>query len=41
MNFFMPAYENTTREKMNDIVKIDSNLSAMQLMLDAEDIMFF
>jgi len=35
MNFFMPAYENATREKMNDIVKIDSSLSAMQLMLVA------
>mgnify|MGYP001225582513 CR=1 FL=1 len=35
MDFFMPSYENATREKMNDLVKIDSSLSAMQLMLVA------
>jgi nitroreductase len=35
MDFFMSAYENATREKMNDLVKIDSSLSAMQLMLVA------
>jgi len=35
MDLFMPVYENATNEKMNDIVKIDSSLSAMQLMLIA------
>lgn len=35
MDLFMPAYKNAPKEKMNDIVKIDSSLSAMQLMLVA------
>lgn len=35
MDFFMPGYENAPKEKMNDIVKIDSSLAAMQLMLVA------
>lgn len=35
MSFFMPAYENAPKAKMNDLVKIDSSLAAMQLMLVA------
>lgn len=35
LNLFLPAYENASREKMNDIVKIDSSLVASQLMLVA------
>lgn len=35
MDVFMPEYMNASREKMNDIVKIDSSLAAMQLMLVA------
>lgn len=33
--FFVPSYENASRQKMNDIVKIDCSLAAMQLMLVA------
>ena len=33
LNMFLPSYENASREKMNDIVTIDSSLVAMQLML--------
>lgn len=35
LDMFIPAYKNASREKMNDIVKIDSSLAAMQLMLVA------
>ena len=35
MGMFMPSYENASKEKMNDIVKIDSSLAAMQFMLVA------
>ena len=35
LNMFIPAYENASRAKMNDLVKIDSSLVAMQLMLVA------
>lgn len=35
LKFFLPAYENFSKEKMNDVVKIDSSLAAMQLMLVA------
>lgn len=35
LDFFLPAYKNFSREKMNDVVKIDSSLAAMQLMLVA------
>ena len=31
----IPYYKNFTREQMNDVVKIDSSLAAMQLMLSA------
>lgn len=32
---FLPWYENASKKEMNDIVKIDSSLAAMQLMLIA------
>ncbi|AIM24363.1 nitroreductase family protein [Melissococcus plutonius] len=32
---FIPYYENLSKQEMNDIVKIDSSLAAMQLMLVA------
>jgi nitroreductase len=35
INMFVPFYEKASREKMNDIVTIDSSLIAMQLMLVA------
>ena len=35
MEFFVPFYKNASKNKMNDIVKIDSSLAAMQLMLVA------
>ena len=35
MGMFMPAYKNFSRQKMNDVVKIDGSLAAMQLMLVA------
>lgn len=35
LNMFLPYYKNASREEMNDIVKIDSSLVAMQLMLVA------
>lgn len=35
MEFFVPFYKNAPKKKMNDIVKIDSSLAAMQLMLVA------
>lgn len=35
MSVFLPFYKNAPREKMNDIVKIDSALMTMQLMLVA------
>ena len=35
MDLFMPAYKNFSRQKMNDVVKIDGSLVAMQLMLIA------
>lgn len=35
MRFFMPAYKNFSKQKMNDVVKIDASLAAMQLMLIA------
>ncbi|MDO5018046.1 MAG: nitroreductase family protein [Lagierella massiliensis] len=35
MDFFMPAYMGASKQKMNDIVKIDCSLAAMQLMLVA------
>ncbi len=35
MGMFMPYYENMPKQKMNDIVKIDTSLMAMQLMLVA------
>ena len=35
MDYFVPAYKNFSKAKMNDIVKIDSSLMAMQLMLVA------
>lgn len=35
MDLFLPAYKNFSREKMNDVVKIDCSLMAMQLMLVA------
>ena len=37
MQFIMPAYTGASPEKMNDIVKIDCSLCAMQLMLAARD----
>lgn len=35
MNMFIPFYERASKKEMNDIVKIDSSLAAMQLMLVA------
>lgn len=35
MNSFVPEYESASFQKMNDIVKIDCSLAAMQLMLVA------
>lgn len=35
MDFFVPAYKSFSKQKMNDVVKIDSSLMAMQLMLVA------
>ncbi len=35
LSTFIPFYENLPKEKMNDIVKIDTSLMAMQLMLVA------
>lgn len=35
VNTIVPLYQSLTKEKMNDIVKIDSSLMAMQLMLVA------
>ncbi len=35
LDMFVPAYENASKEQMNDLVKIDSSLVAMQLMLVA------
>lgn len=35
MGLFMPAYKSYSREKMNDVVKIDGSLAAMQFMLVA------
>lgn len=35
MDLFMPVYKNYSKSKMNDVVKIDSSLMAMQLMLVA------
>ncbi len=35
MGAFMPFYENAPKQKMNDIVKIDCSLAAMQFMLVA------
>ncbi|MDP8051431.1 nitroreductase family protein [Pasteurella atlantica] len=35
MGMFVPFYENASKQKMNDIVKIDTSLMAMQLMLVA------
>lgn len=35
LDFFMPAYQSYSKEKMNDVVKIDSSLMEMQLMLVA------
>lgn len=35
MNMFIPFYERANKKEMNDIVKIDSSLAAMQLMLVA------
>lgn len=35
MDMFLPAYKNFSRQKMNDVVKIDCSLMAMQLMLVA------
>lgn len=31
MEFFLPAYKSFSKQKMNDVVKIDSSLMAMQL----------
>ena len=35
MNSFVPWYESISKQKMNDVVKIDCSLAAMQLMLVA------
>ncbi len=35
LDFFVPAYKSFSNQKMNDVVKIDSSLMAMQLMLVA------
>lgn len=35
MDLFVPAYKSFSKQKMNDVVKIDSSLMAMQLMLVA------
>ncbi|KRN88785.1 nitroreductase family protein [Ligilactobacillus ceti] len=35
MGMFMPSYQNESFAKMNDIVKVDSSLAAMQFMLVA------
>ena len=35
MGLFMPAYTNFSKQKMNDVVKIDGSLAAMQFMLVA------
>lgn len=35
MGLFMPVYKNFSKEKMNDVVKIDGSLAAMQFMLVA------
>ena len=35
MNIFIPIYERANKKEMNDIIKIDSSLAAMQLMLVA------
>lgn len=35
MGLFMPEYKNFSKEKMNDVVKIDGSLAAMQFMLVA------
>ncbi|QGM80349.1 nitroreductase family protein [Otariodibacter oris] len=35
LGLFMPFYKNAPKQKMNDIVKIDSSLAAMQFMLVA------
>ena len=35
MKSYVPYYKNLPKEKMNDIIKIDSSLAAMQLMLIA------
>lgn len=35
IELFLPAYKNFSRQKMNDVVKIDCSLMAMQLMLVA------
>ena len=35
MDLVLPAYKNFSQSKMNDVVKIDSSLMAMQLMLVA------
>lgn len=35
MESYIPLYKNLSKEKMNDIIKIDSSLAAMQLMLVA------
>ena len=35
LDFFVPAYKSFSKQKMNDVVKIDSSLMAMQLMLVA------
>ena len=35
MDLFVPAYKSFSKQKMNDVVKIDASLMAMQLMLVA------
>lgn len=35
LDFFVPAYKSFSKQKMNDVVKIDASLMAMQLMLVA------
>ncbi len=35
LNTFVPYYDNLSKQEMNDIVKIDTSLAAMQLMLVA------
>ncbi|MEG0249598.1 MAG: nitroreductase family protein [Peptostreptococcus sp.] len=35
LGLFMPVYKNYSKEKMNDVVKIDGSLAAMQFMLVA------